>query len=327
MTISQDQRPIETGLGARPEPDKILSGIDLNGKSVVVTGGYSGIGLETTRALVKAGAHVHVPARRPETAQAALDGIIDDTHIGAVDLGDLRSVEKFADDFLAQHDRLDILIGNAGIMACPFETTVQGFESQIGVNHFGHFTLVKKLMPALEKAGQSDGARVVLLSSIGHRIAAIDFDDMHFAGRDYDKWQSYGQSKTAKALQAVELDRRSKEKGIRAFSVHPGGIFTPLQRHLHNEEMVALGWTKEDGSPSDLAAAGFKTPPQGAGTSLFAATSPKLDGLGGVYCEDCNIARPVAADSADYDGVRPWAVDQEQAAQLWEATERQIAAL
>ena len=169
--------------------------------------------------------------------------------------------------------------------------------------------------------------RQVLLSSIGHRIAAIDFDDMHFAGRDYDKWQSYGQSKTAKALQAVELDRRSKEKGIRAFSVHPGGIFTPLQRHLHNEEMVALGWTKEDGSPSDLAAAGFKTPPQGAGTSLFAATSHKLNGLGGVYCEDCNIAKPVAADSADYDGVRPWAVDQEQAAQLWEETERQIAAL
>ena len=162
MSISQDQNPIETGLGARPEPDEILSGIDLRGKNALVTGGYSGIGLETTRALVKAGAHVHVPARRPETAQTALEGIIDGAHIGAMDLGDLRSVEKFADDFLSQHDRLDILIGNAGIMACPFETTAQGFESQIGVNHFGHFTLVKKLMPALEKAGQADGARVVL---------------------------------------------------------------------------------------------------------------------------------------------------------------------
>jgi NAD(P)-dependent dehydrogenase (short-subunit alcohol dehydrogenase family) len=331
MTISQDQQPIETGLSARPEPDEILAGIDLSGKNVLVTGGYSGIGLETTRALVKAGAHVHVPARRPDTAQAALDGIIDSAHIGQMDLGDLSSVEKFADDFLAQHDRLDILIGNAGIMACPFAKTAQGFESQIGVNHFGHFTLINKLMPALEKAGQAGdengGARVVVLSSIGHRIAGIDFDDMHFENRAYDKWQSYGQSKTAKSLLAVELDRRGKERGIRAFGVHPGGIFTPLQRHLHNEEMVALGWTKEDGSPSDLAAAGFKTPPQGAGTSLFAATSPKLDGLGGVYLEDCNIARPVAADSADYDGVRPWAVDQEQAAQLWDATEKQIAAL
>ena len=183
--------------------------------------------------------------------------------------------------FSAQHDRLDILIGNAGIMACPFETTAQGFESQIGVNHFGHFTLVNKLMPALEKAGQADGARVVLLSSIGHRIAAIDFDDMHFASRDYDKWQSYGQSKTAKALQAVELDRRGKEKGIRAFSVHPGGIFTPLQRHLHNEEMVALGWTKEDGSPSDLAAAGFKTPPQGAAQACLLPPHPSWTGWAG----------------------------------------------
>lgn len=327
MSISADQKPIDTGMGDRPEPHDILSGIDLTGKTVLVTGGYSGIGLETSRALVNAGAHVHVPARRPDTARAALDGIIPPEHIGEMDLGDLKSIEKFAADFTAQHDRLDILIGNAGIMACPFATTAQGFESQIGVNHFGHFTLVNHLMSGLTKAGETDGARVVLLSSIGHRIAGIDFDDMHFKSRDYDKWQSYGQSKTAKSLLAVELDRRGKDRGIRSFAVHPGGIFTPLQRHLHNEEMVALGWTKEDGSPSDLAAAGFKSPTQGCGTTLFAATSPKLDGLGGVYMEDCNIANPVAADSPDFNGVRPWAVDQDQAAQLWEATEKQIAAL
>ena len=241
-----------------------------------------------------------------------------------MDLGDLRSVESFADDFLGHHAKLDLLIGNAGIMACPFAKTAQGFESQLGVNHFGHFTLVKKLMGALEKA---QGARVVLLSSVGHRIAGIDFDDMHFETRDYDKWGSYGQSKTAKALQAVELDKRGKDKGIRAFSVHPGGIFTPLQRHLPNEEMVALGWTNDDGSPSELAAAGFKTPAQGAGTTLFAATSPKLDGLGGLYLNDCNIAEQLPADSADFNGVRPWAIDEDIAARLWQETEKQIAAL
>ncbi len=324
MSISKHQQPIDTGMGPRPEPDEILADIDLGGKTVLVTGGYSGIGLETVRALTKAGAHVHVPARRAEQARKALDGIISAERVGEMDLADLRSVEKFADDFLGQHNQLDIFIGNAGIMACPMAKTAQGFESQIGINHFGHFSLLKKLMPALAAA---NGARVVVLSSIAHRIAGIDFDDMHFERRDYDKWVSYGQSKSAKALLAVELDRRGQEHGIRAFSVHPGGILTPLQRHLQNEEMVALGWTKEDGSLSDAAAAGFKTPAQGAGTSLFAATSPKLDGLGGVYCEDCNIAAPVAADAQGFDGVRPWALDTDIAAQLWDETEKQISSV
>jgi len=324
MRISTHQKPIETGLGARPEPDDIMAGIDLTGKTALVTGGYSGIGLETVRALAKAGAHVHVPARRVAEAQKALDGIIDPALIGQMDLGDLNEVDKFAEAFLAQHQRLDILIGNAGIMACPLARTAQGFESQIGVNHFGHFRLIDRLMGALKAA---QGARVVVLSSVGHRIASIDFDDMHFQNRAYDKWQSYGQSKTAKSLLAVALDRRGQENGIRAFSVHPGGIFTPLQRHLQNEEMMALGWTKDDGSPSDMAGVGFKTPAQGAGTTLFAAVSPKLDGLGGVYCEDCNIAAQVAGDSKDYDGVRPWAVDADLAEALWEDTQRQIAAL
>jgi NAD(P)-dependent dehydrogenase (short-subunit alcohol dehydrogenase family) len=326
MTISKDQHPIDTGMGDRPEPQEILSQIDLSGKTVLVTGGYSGIGLETVRALVTAGAHVHVPARRVAQARDMLDGIIEPQHIGEMDLGDLRSVEKFADDFLGRHDRIDILIGNAAIMASPLAHTAQGFESQIGINHFGHFTLVNKLWSALQKGGQSGGARVVMLSSIGHRIGGIDFDDIHFENRPYDKWQSYGQSKTAKSLLAIELDRRGADDNIRAFAVHPGGIFTPLQRYLENEEMVALGWTKEDGSPSDLAAAGFKTPTQGCGTTLFAATSPKLDGLGGVYCEDCNIAEAVAADADAFNGVRPWAIDRSLAAKLWDETEKQIAA-
>jgi len=165
MSISRNQKPIDTGLGARPEADEILDGIDLSGKTVLVTGGYSGIGLETVRALVKAGAHVHVPARRKAQARDMLDGIIAPEQIGDMDLGDLPSVEKFAADFLSQHDKLDILIGNAAVMACPMAHTAQGFESQIGINHFGHFTLIKGLMPALKNAGQADGARVVLLSS------------------------------------------------------------------------------------------------------------------------------------------------------------------
>ena len=324
MSHSPDQKPIETGIDPRPEAAEVVAGLDLSGKTALVTGGYSGIGLETVRALAGAGAQVFVPARDAARAKKALDTIIDPSHIGTMDLGDLRSVDSFADDFLGQHKKLDLLIGNAGVMACPLGQTAQGFETQIGVNHFGHFHLINRLMGALAAA---QGARIVVLSSIGHRIGGIDFDDMHFATRAYDKWLSYGQSKTAKALLAVELDKRGKDEGIRAFSVHPGGIFTPLQRHLANEEMVALGWTKEDGSPSDLAAAGFKSPSVGASTSLWAATSPKLDGLGGVYCEDCNIAKAVAADAKDMDGVRPWACDADLAAQLWDDTQAQITAL
>lgn len=324
MSISENQKPIETGLGPRPEPADILSGIDLSGKTALVTGGYSGIGLETVRALVNAGAHVHVPARDKARAAQALDGILEASHIGEMDLGDVNSVYRFAEDFSAQHDNLDILIANAGVMACAEGRTAQGWETQIGVNHFGHFALISKLINQLT-AG--DGARVVALSSIGHRLGGIDFDDMHYQTRPYEKWQAYGQSKTAKSLLAVELDARYKDQGVRAFGVHPGGIFTPLQRHLPNEEMVALGWKNEDGSASDVAASIFKTPAQGAGTSLWAATNPKLDGLGGVYCEDCNIAAVTAADDTAPAGVRAWAVDGDIARRLWEETEKTLAAL
>ncbi len=318
MSISPDQKPIESGIGPLPEAAEVVANLDLSGKTVMVTGGYSGIGFETVKALVDAGAHVHAPGRDIARARQTLDGIVPPDHIDMMDLADLNSVTDFADDFLSRHKKLDLLICNAGVMACPLDHTAQGFEYQIGVNHFGHFSLINKLMGALEAA---EGARVVTLSSIGHRISGIDFDDMHFKTRAYEKWQSYGQSKTAKALLAVELDRRGKDKGVRAFSVHPGGIFTPLQRHLPNEEMVVLGWTNEDGSPSELAAAGFKSPSVGASTTLWAATSPALEGLGGLYCNDCNVAEQVADDSKDMNGVRQWAVDSELAARLWETTE------
>lgn len=324
MTISQQQKPIETGLGPTPEPAEILAGINLGGKTALVTGGYSGIGLETVRALVEAGAHVHVPARDVARAQNALQGIIDPSHVDYMDLSDLKSVAAYGDTLAAQHERIDIAIFNAGVMACPLERTAQGVEWQMGVNHLGHFLLLKKILPALRAAKT---ARLVTLSSIAHRVSGIVFDDMNFDTSAYDKWLAYGQAKSAQALMAVELDRREKANGIRAFAVHPGGIFTPLQRHLPNAEMAAMGWTNEDGTPSALAASGFKTTTTGAGTSLWAATSPQLDGLGGVYCEDCNIAAVVADDDDGYQGVRRWAVDPDDAARLWDATEAWLARL
>ena len=324
MSISPQQTPIDTDLGRKPEAAEVMKGIDLSGKTALVTGGYSGIGLETVRALAAAGAHVHVPARDKARAEQALDGIIPASHIDEMDLGDIASVRRFTEAFIKRHNDIDILIANAGIMACPEGKTSQGFEMQVGVNHFGHFALITGLIDALT-AG--DGARVVTLSSIGHRLGGVDFDDIHYQSRSYEKWQAYGQSKTAKSLLAIALDARYKDQGVRAFAVHPGGIFTPLQRHLPNEEMVALGWTQEDGSASELAAGIFKTPAQGAGTSLWAATSPKLDGMGGVYCEDCNIAAVNTASDSSPSGVRTWAVDQEDAERLWALTEETLKAL
>ena len=324
MTISKQQKPINSGFGAKSEPADILANGNLSGKKALVTGGYSGIGLETVRALVAAGADVTVPARDKSRAQKALDGILPEDKIGTMDLSDLTSVRKFADDFAAHCGALDIIIANAGVMACPEQRTAQNLEWQLGVNHFGHFLMITRLRDNLAAA---NGARVVALSSIGHRLGGMDFDDLHFTQRKYDKWVAYGQSKTAQSLMAVEMDRLYEAQGVRCFGVHPGGIFTPLQRHLQNEEMVALGWTQADGSPSEVAANFFKTPTQGCTTSLFCATSGQLDGMGGVYCEDADIAAQVADDSQEPFGVRSWAVDSEAAQRLWTETEKTIAAL
>lgn len=319
MAISNLQKPIETGIGARPEASEIVAGLDLSGKNVLVTGGYSGIGLETVKALVSVGAHVHVPARDVARAQSVLDGVIDKDHIGFMDLSDLKTVAQFGDDLISRHARLDMAIFNAGVMACPLARTPQGIEWQLGVNHFGHYLLLQKILPALR---QANGARVVALSSIAHRASAIMFDDMNYDTRPYEKWQAYGQAKTAQSLMAVELDRREQDNGIRAFSVHPGGIFTPLQRHLANQEMSEMGWTDADGAPSEGAAALFKTPSQGCATTLWAATAKVLDAKGGVYCEDCNIAAQVVDDDAGFMGVRRWAVEPEEAQRLWEESDK-----
>ncbi|WP_371542739.1 SDR family NAD(P)-dependent oxidoreductase [Streptomyces sp. NBC_00554] len=307
MTTAQHK--IGSGFGARSTADEVLQGIDLSGKLAIVTGGYSGLGLETTRALTKAGARVVVPARRPDAARAAVDGI-EGVEVDELDLGDLDSVRAFAERFLASGRTVDIVINNAGIMACPETRVGPGWEAQFATNHLGHYALVNRLWPAIAPGG----ARVVSVSSGGHHNSAIRWDDPHWK-TGYDKWQAYGQAKTANVLFAVQLDRLGQESGVRAFSLHPGGILTPLQRHLAKEEMVERGWIDEDGKLVNPDA--FKTPEQGAATQVWAATSPQLAGMGGVYCEDCDIAEPAPADG-ERTGVQAYAIDPEQAARLWE---------
>ncbi|NIH88348.1 SDR family NAD(P)-dependent oxidoreductase [Amycolatopsis granulosa] len=307
------QHKIGSGFGAATTAAEVLRGIDLTGRLAVVTGGYSGLGLETTRALANAGAHVVVPARRPDAAGAALGGLAE---VDELDLGDLDSVRAFAGRFLSSGRRIDILIGSAAIMACPETRVGPGWEAQFATNHLGHFALVNRLWPAI-----APGARVVSVSSRGHHFSGIRWDDPWFR-RGYDKWQAYGQAKTANALFAVHLDKLAEPSGIRAFSLHPGSILTPLQRHIPLDEQIANGWVDEHGNP---VAAGFKTPEQGAATQVWAATSPQLAGMGGVYCEDCDIAEPASGEPLPsgpgrpglFQGVRDWATDPEQAERLW----------
>ena len=319
--ISNDQKNLNSGFGAKSEPSEILDGINLSGKTAIVTGGYSGIGIETTRALSEAGANVIIPARRPEEAMVALGGIIPKDHIFEMDLSDLDSIKRFT-DLVKNNLSLSILINNAGIMACPESKTSNGWDLQFAVNHIGHFVLTHELIDSMD---QSSGARIINLSSTAHKFSGICWDDIHFLN-SYDKWVSYGQSKTATSLFSIELDRRFKDKNIRSFAVHPGGIFTPLQRHLQQEEMVAMGWLNEDGSLSELAKAGFKSSTQGASTSLWAATSSQLDNKGGLYCENCDVANLAGGSPEErYFGVRDWAVDSDEAKKLWHSTEKMLA--
>jgi NAD(P)-dependent dehydrogenase (short-subunit alcohol dehydrogenase family) len=319
--ISNDQKNLNSGFGAKSEPSEILDGINLSGKTAIVTGGYSGIGIETTRALSEAGANVIIPARRTEEAMVALDGIIPKDHIFEMDLSDLDSIKRFT-DLVKSNLSLSILINNAGIMACAESKTSNGWDLQFAVNHIGHFVLTHELIDSMD---QSSGARIINLSSTAHKFSGICWDDFHFSN-SYDKWVSYGQSKTATSLFSIELDRRFKDKNIRSFAVHPGGIFTPLQRHLQQEEMVAMGWLNEDGSLSELAKAGFKSSTQGASTSLWAATSSQLDNKGGLYCENCDVANLAGGSPEErYFGVRDWAVDSDEAKKLWHSTEKMLA--
>jgi NAD(P)-dependent dehydrogenase (short-subunit alcohol dehydrogenase family) len=308
------QAPINSGYGIRTEAQDALGGRNLKGKVAIVTGGYSGLGLETTRALAGAGASVIVPARTPEKARAALAGIAN-VEQGSLDLADPGSIDAFASDFLASRRKLDILINNAAIMASPLMRDARGYEAQFATNHLGHFQLTARLWPALRQDG---GARVVSLSSIGHRICPPDLDDPNFERGEYNKWIAYGRAKSANALFAVGLDKRAAPHNVRAFAVHPGGIMTDLQRYMPEEEKRAMGWIDEHGKVDER----FKTPSQGAATSVWCATNAQLDGKGGLYCEDCDIARQVGADDKGFSGVRPWAIDPALADKLWALSER-----
>ncbi len=309
MTTAQHK--LGSGFGAGTTAAEAVAGIDLTGKLAVVTGGYSGIGLAATRALTGAGAHVVVPARRRETAEQALDGLAG-VEVDELDLGDLDSVRAFAERFLASGRRIDLLITNAGIMACPETRVGPGWEAQFATNHLGHFALVNRLWPAV-----ADGARVIALSSRGHHNSPMRWDDVMFTEGigSYEKWAAYGQAKTANVLFAVQLDQLGAEKDVHAFALHPGGIMTPLQRHLSRAEMVERGWMDEAGT----LLVEFKTPEQGAATTVWAATSPRLAGLGGLYLEDCDVAElsPEDAEGLAASGVRRYAVDPEQAERLW----------
>ncbi|HEX6358931.1 SDR family NAD(P)-dependent oxidoreductase [Actinophytocola sp.] len=302
-----DQHKIGSGFGFRSTAAEVMDGIDLTGTLAIVTGGYSGIGIETTKALTKAGAFVVVPARRADKAAEALAGL-SSVEVVPLDLGDLSSVRAFADGFLASGRSIDLVINSAGVMACPETRVGRGWEAQFATNHLGHYALVNRLWPALRP-----GARVVAVSSAAHRYSAIRWDDVMFDG-GYEKWAAYGQSKTANALFAAHLDLLALDAGVRAFSVHPGGILTPLQRHMAHEELVERGIFDEAGNPNlDW----LKTPEQGAATQLWAATSPQLADLGGVYLEDCDVAEIRASDDMAAKGVYPYAVDPDEAARLW----------
>lgn len=308
------QQPLGSSFGAASTATEVLAGVDLAGTLAMVTGGYSGLGIETVRALTRAGAEVIVPARRPDVARQQLDdGGLSQVAVETLDLSDQAGVRDCAQRFLDTGRSLNLLINNAAVMACPEGRVGDGWERQLATNHLGHFALATLLWPALVAGG---GARVVSLSSTGHKLSPIRFDDPMFTQEPYDKWQAYGQAKTANSLFAVGLDGRGAEHSVRAFAVHPGGIMTPLQRHLPEEEMRALGWLLPDGSIRD----GFKTPEQGAATSVWAATSGLLAGEGGVYCEDCDVARPT--DPTDelrrFRGVDAHAVDPTAADRLWQ---------
>jgi NAD(P)-dependent dehydrogenase (short-subunit alcohol dehydrogenase family) len=295
------QAPIPSDFNPRSTAAEVIRGQDLRGRTAVVTGGSAGIGLETTRALASAGARVIVPARDVEKARAAVGTL---ATVEPMELTDPSSIAAFADRFLRTGQPLDLLVNNAGIMAAPLIRVARNIESQFATNHVGHFELAVRLWPALRKA---QAPRIVSLSSLGHRRAPVDFEDWNFARKPYDRWAAYGQSKSANALFAIGANAR----GVKAFSLHPGAIWTGLAKFMTPEDVAAFEKRVQN----------VKTLEQGAATTVWCAVSGQLDALGGVYCEDCNIARPVPADSQELSGVRPWATDPALADRLWALSE------
>jgi NAD(P)-dependent dehydrogenase (short-subunit alcohol dehydrogenase family) len=322
------QEPIGSGFEAASTTSDVISGINLRGKVAIVTGGYAGLGLETTRTLVSAGATVIVPARDHRKAVDALRGL-ERVEIVTMDLIDSKAIDSFAASFLGSGRPLNMLINSAGIMALPTKTLDErGLEYHFATNHLGHFQLTMRLLPALRRA---HGARVVAVSAWAHRHSEVVFDDPNFKRREYRPMLGYAQSKSANILFAVGLDAREKVNGVRAFSLHPGSILTDLGRHFTIEQKQAFGVFDERGNRILDPARQLKTIEQGAATQVWCATSPKLDGKGGVYCENVEVARVVppeersgwaADDSTRKVGVMPHAIDPISANRLWKMSEQ-----
>ncbi|ASK32452.1 oxidoreductase [Chryseobacterium sp. T16E-39] len=322
------QSPIHSGFNAQSTTEDVIQGIDLNGKTVIITGGYAGIGLETTKTLVSAGARVIVPARDLEKATKNLSGV-QNIEFELLDLMDSVSIDAFAEKFIASGRKLDVLINNAGIMWVPLRRDSRGIESQLATNYLGQFQLTARLWPSLKK---TDGARVINVSSYGHQMAPFDFEDPNFEHREYQTLLGYGQSKTASNLFAVELDARGKAFNVRAYALHPGSVYgTDLGREEPIELFKQMGTHDSDGKIKPEVEAKLKTIPQGAATTVWCATSPLLDDIGGIYCENCDIAE---IDNGQiehrYDepstirGVQSYSIDKENAKRLWKLSEEMI---
>ncbi len=314
------QKPVGSGFNARSTASEVIRGIDLTGKVAIVTGGNTGIGLETTQTLAAAGATVIVPARDIEKAKRNLEGIAR-VELETIDLMNPDSIDRFAEKFLASGRPLHLLINNAGIMWVPLRRDNRGIESQLATNYLAQFQLTARLWPALKKA---DGARIINVSSHGHQFAPFHFDDPNFLHREYETLQAYGQSKTAANLFALELDNRAKGWNVRACSLHPGSINgTELGREAPLELFQQMGFCDAEGNLLPEVAASLKTIPQGAATTVWCAVSPVLDKIGGVYCEDTDIARIATEDSAA-GGVKLYALDETNAKRLWKLSEEMI---
>lgn len=320
------QQPLQSGFHAASTAAEVTGNIDLTGKLAVVTGGYAGIGLETVTTLVKAGAEVWVPARDVAKAAAGLKGLPGVT-IVQMDLMEPASIDAFAETFIQTGKPLHLLINNAGIMWVPLRRDSRGYESQLSTNHLGHFQLTAQLWPALL---QAQGARVINVSSFGHQIAPFHFEDPNFEHRAYETLQGYGQSKTANILFAVHLDALGARCGVRAYSLHPGSVnHTDLGREAPMELFQQMGTHDATGNIFPEVERKLKTVAQGAATTLWCATSPLLNTVGGVYCEDADVAqldtgnlKHVISEPSTLRGVRPYALDKTNAQQLWTLSEQ-----
>lgn len=313
-----------TGFNAKSTTDDVLSGVDLTGKRVLVTGASAGLGVETARALVAHGASVVGAARDLGKARDATTAVRAALKPGAtfdlieLDLASLKSIRAATDKLVKDGRPFDVVIANAGVMATPKGTTADGFETQFGTNHLGHFVFVNRIASLIKPGG-----RLVNLSSAGHHRADVDLDDPNFERTPYVEFTAYGRSKTANVLFAVEFDRRHKAKGVRATAVHPGGIQTELGRHLTPEMIQQMLAAINQGRPAGAPAFEFKTIPQGAATTVWAGFVAAADAVGGRYCEDCHVAE-TNQNPAVRDGVRAYAIDPERAKALWAKSEEMV---